>query len=345
MVDEVVEEIETTEEETVVEETVAENTEEVTEPEYRSIEDLRKIDPDSKAESVEQVIEEQVAAVEEQPEVAEYTPDYSYKVKDEVLEFDEALRGSVTSKESEDLLRDLYTKSMGLDGYKTKNSELETELGELKPQLGQLVDGYKNIKHLRDSKDYHRLMKTLDWPEEDLIDFAEKLLEEQELPESQRAEAKANRELNDKVQLLESKIDGYNAQSTERSLSDEQNELQGIMSHETYAPGIGKLKEVGVDFQEDVVAMGTKMFNESGRKVYPSIGDVVAKTYELRKPLIERLSTSTEVNETQTEETVTTQKVVERQPTLPKVTGTNNNALEEVMTLDKLREMSDQIST
>ena len=98
MVDEVVEEIETTEEETVVEETVAENTEEVTEPEYRSIEDLRKIDPDSKAESVEQVIEEQVAVVEEQPEVAEYTPDYSYKVKDEVLEFDEALRGSVTSK-------------------------------------------------------------------------------------------------------------------------------------------------------------------------------------------------------------------------------------------------------
>jgi len=309
--------------------------------EYKSIDDLRNIDTDAVAESAENV----EGIMEEVAEELVYTPDFTYKVKDEVLEFDEGLRAAVTSKESEDLLRDLYTKSMGLDGYKAKYSEAETELNEIKPQLNDMIDGYRNIKELRDSKDYHRLIKTLNWDQEELIDFAERLLEEQELPESQREETKANRDLQDQVQLLNHKVQSFESQTSQRSLAEETNELSSILANEAYSEGVQKLSEVGLDFKNDVIEIGTKMFNESGRTVYPTVGDVVARAYELRQPLLDRLMTKTEVQTNNEQEAVKTEKVVLRQPTLPKVTGTNNNAIEESFTLDKLRTLADQIPT
>jgi len=324
--------------ETVNDLLTTEDSQQEVQPEYTSIDDLRGIDLNSAVESTEEVIIDEGTTQSE----AEYTPDFTYKVRDEVLEFDESLRGSVTSKESEDLLRDLYTKSMGLDGYKTKNSELETELGELKPRLTELVGGYENIQNLRDTKDYHRLIKTLNWKEDDVIDFAEKLLEESEMPDTQRTETKANRDLTDKVQLLESQLNNFQDQNKQRTDEQERAQLTAILSNDAYSDGVTKLKEVGVDFEQDVISIGTRMFNDSGRKAYPSMGEVVARAYEMRQPLIDRISP---VIQTNTEPVVTNPIADHRKPTLPKVTGTNSNAIEEVMTLDMLKGLSSQIPT
>jgi len=196
-------------EEEVIEE-VAESTPASDEPEFTSIDDLRNLgNEETVAESTVQ--DPQVDPVEEAPaEVVEYTPDYTYKVKDEVLEFPEHLRSSIASKEHEDELRDLYTRAAGLDGYKSKNGELENqveELSELKPQFDQLVNGYANIKKLRDDKDFHGLIQTLNWDKEDLLDFAETLLEEQELPEVERKTIEDNRRLS--TTGRESAIQGF----------------------------------------------------------------------------------------------------------------------------------------
>ena len=54
--------------------------------------------------STEQVSSEVAAAASEPA----YAPNYKFKVKDKELEFDDFVRGAVTSKEHEAKLRDLY---------------------------------------------------------------------------------------------------------------------------------------------------------------------------------------------------------------------------------------------
>ena len=74
--------------------------------------------------------------------------------------------------------------------------------------------------------------------------------------------------------------------------------------------------------------------------------EAVQKAYEARQPLLNRLKAQTQ---TQTEpgaqQQVVTEKVVERHPTLPKVKGANSNKVDEVISFDKLRELSNAIPT
>jgi hypothetical protein len=309
------------------------------EQEYTSIDDLRNIG-EVDDEIIETQADESEAEAEEATEVDGWKPDYTYKVKDEVLEFDEALREAVGNKEVEDHLRDLYTKSAGLDGYKTKNSELETQVNEMTPQLTQLVDGYKNIKYLRETKDFDRLISVLGWGEEDLLDYAEKLLERQELPAEQQTALTTNRALEDKVNLMESQLSNYDTQSRDEVVAKETAELDGILSSDAYSAGVAVLKEVGLDFKQEVIKLGKQEYQQSNGEIYPDMADVISRVYESRRPIIERLSVQT--NELPTNESV---EIIEKKATLPKINGTNNNKIEETMTFERLKELSSQIPT
>jgi len=315
-----------------------------------SIEDLKELangthEP-AESEQVETMEDRAQPEVEASEELVEYTPDFTYKVKDEVLEFDEALRAAVTTKEAEDRLRDLYTRAAGLDGYKTKNSELQSQLDELSPQLHRMVDGFKNIKSLRDDKDWDRLVQIIGWDKEDLLDYAESILEFQELPEEQRKVIESERKLRDRVEHLESQVGSFQDVDHERIIAEEKNQLRTILDSDEYSAGVQKLGEVGYDFEKDVIAVGTKMFEESGHKVYPEMAEVVKQAYEMRRPLIEALAAkSEEQHETKVnnKQPVQQVKVVEKQPTIPKVTGNNSNKINDRMTLERLKELSGQI--
>jgi len=321
---------------------IVENEPAAEEPEFTSIDDIRTL-ADGSAE---------VAPIAEGDVITEPTgepawePDYTYKVKDETMEFPEHLRGSLASKEHEDELRDLYTKAAGLDMYKDKQTELtdmnngmQTELDELKPQLTQLVDGYRNIKALRESKDFHGLIKTLNWDKEDVLDFAETLLAEEEMPEEQRTSIANERTLRDENELLRHQVQNYETQGSNLQAQEEQSELSAILATEAYAGHAELLKEVGIDIEQEVVALGTQMYQST--RVYPSVGDVVSKVFENRQSLIDRIAPTNVVEEV--EPVIQTRRVVERQPTLPKVSGTSSNALDESFSLEKLHEMANAI--
>lgn len=337
-----IEEGENTVEEVIESTEIVESTPVADEPEFTSIDDIRAL-TDGSREEVEVV--DSVEAIVEDGEPA-WALDYTYKVKDEVMEFPEHLRGSIASKEQEDELRDLYTRAAGLDSYKSKNTELmdqNNELAGLKPELNRLVDGYRNIKELRDGKQYHKLIETLNWDKEDLIDFAEELLSEEELPEDQRVAIEGNRLLEKQVQALKYQVENFQSSEERRDMEAEEQELGTILSHEDYAEKVALLSEVGVNVEQDVISLGTQMFNDSGRKIYPSVSDVVAKVFENRQLLIDKIAPNITKNVEEVKTEQVGERVIVRQPTLPKVSGTNNNVLDEVYSLDKLREMSDQI--
>jgi hypothetical protein len=310
-----------------------------------SLDDLRSLEvEEAPAESLEALTEE-VAEPKagDGEEVVEYTPDFTYKVKDEVFEFDESLREAIKSKEIEDKFRDLYTRAAGLDDYKSKYSDIESKYNQTQPQLERMIGGYQNLMKFRDEGDMDRLMSVLGVTEEQWLNHAEAMLERHDLPEEQQQALKQNRELTDKYNQLEAQFNSLQEQQQSSNIEAERSELSQILSSESYASGVELLKEVGLDFEQDVIRAGEAIVAQENR--YPSVAEAVQKAYEYRQPLLTRLTAQTQ--ETQTAEApaqqVVTEKVVERQPTLPQVKGANSNKVDEVITFDKLREISNAI--
>jgi len=311
-----------------------------------SIDDLRNLEAGgAHAESVglaaEEVVEPKADEVIED-NVVEYTPDFTYKVKDETFEFDDAVREAIKSKEVEDKFRDLYTRAAGLDDYKSKYSDIESKYNEQAPQLERLIGGYKTLMSYRDEGDMDRLMSTLGVSEDALMDYVGQLLEREELPEEQRAALKQNREMEDKIYHLEQQVQQFQTNETTSRHQAERNELSQILQSNDYSEGVQLLNEVGVDFEKDVIRAGEAIVANEQR--YPSVAEAVQAAYALRKPLLERLSGQTQTINNEPGQ-VATERIVERQPTLPKVKGANSNKIDEVMSFEKLKEIANSIPT
>jgi hypothetical protein len=313
-----------------------------------SLDDLRNLEveeaPTEKLEAATKELVEPKADELSEEESVEYTPDFTYKVKDEVFEFDESVREAIKSKEVEDKFRDLYTRAAGLDDYKAKYSDVESKYNESQPQLERLIGGYKTLMSYRDDGDFDRLMSTLGVDEEALIEYVGQLLEREELPEEQQTALRQNREMEDKISYLESQMQNYQAAEQNQRIEAEKNELSQILQSNDYADGVSLLNEVGLNFEQEVIKAGEAIVAQEQR--YPSVAEAVQKAYEARQPLLNRLKAQTQ---TQTEpgaqQQVVTEKVVERHPTLPKVKGANSNKVDEVISFDKLREISNAIPT
>ena len=72
--------------------------------------------------------------------VDEYKPNFEYTVMDEKKEFDEFLRGAITSKEQEEAVRKLYAKACGLDSIQEKRDFYKKEIDSIKEvnQVGSI---------------------------------------------------------------------------------------------------------------------------------------------------------------------------------------------------------------
>jgi hypothetical protein len=196
----------------------------------------------------------------------EYTPNLSYSVRDEEFQFDERFKDVVKSKDDEEYIRDLYTRSAGLDTYKNKYGELES-------QTNSLIQGFNTLKGFRDSKDMRSLMKALNVDEETLLDYTEELLKEHELPEEQRQLIERNRQLEERVNGFESKLSGFQEQEVNRRVDDDLNELRSLVSNDIYNPVANAMQSVGLDMAQEVLSAGHMEFSRTGKE--PTVASVV----------------------------------------------------------------------
>ena len=259
------------------------------------------------------------SAIEEVTEDApEYSPNYEYSVKDKTLEFDSRLRDSIKSKEDEDYIRDLYTRADGLESYKTKSAELES-------QTQSLVGGYKTLQDFRDKGDMRGLQKALGLTDDAILDFASTLLDEDELPEDQKQMLTDNRKLSDELADLRSRVSGFETTAASQRVDQEKQQLVSMIDsgHNELNQAMGA---VGLNMMDEVIRQGTYEFQVSGREPsLQSVVDSVANRFAY-------------MNRT------TLPIVAEKQDVLPSVKGTNTAPVSSaIQSLDDLRKLAAQI--
>ena len=160
----------------------AENTEETLE------ETTKEASPESEAETKAEEPAEQKAdesegsdSGAESPKEPEYTPDFSYKVKNEEHEFPEWIKGVVTDKEKEEELRDLFTKVVGLDSIKESRDRIESEFSgyqqSVQNEIFPVLDRVREFDQANQIKDFGKAWELSNVNPHDVVDYM--LMDEQ----------------------------------------------------------------------------------------------------------------------------------------------------------------------
>lgn len=255
----------------------------------------------------EDVVEE-ISDVTGEEIVEEYTPNLTYKVKDEERQFDERIASAIKSKEDEEYFRDLYTKADGLDTYKEKVTGMESQLGEYRDGFNNLYSGYEKIRTLRDNGDLRGLMGTLGVTDEQLLSYAIELAKEENLPDEQREAVRQQREASSRLGQLEKQVQEYETMLSQTRLEDEYRKLDMTLARPDVAEKANILKQKGVDLKDMVLEHGTYL-TKINNGVEPTIEEAVNSTLTKYAWAFENPAQSQEQG----------LPVVKREPTLPKV--------------------------
>lgn len=250
-------------------------------------------------------------------ESEEYTPDFNYKVKDEEKQFDERFHDLVKSKEDEDWIRDLHTRADGMGHIKETLGTTQGELEEYRQGFNNLYGGFEKIKLQRDSGDLRPLMKTLGVTDDQLLEYAIKLAEEENLPDEQREAVRVNRESNDRISQLEKQISGYQSESSAALEQREMAELDSLVANPEYSPVFEVLKNGGRDVVSALKQHGNAMYRTTEQ--YPSVSQVV-DSFVKENSFLLNLAPRQEQAGMQT---------LNRQPTLPKVRASGSAPVEQ----------------
>lgn len=196
-----------------------------------------------------------------------YEPNFKFKVLDQEKEFDEFLRGAVTSKEQEDALRDLYTKAHGLDSVKEKytslNESIEKDYMPIVQDYNALVTLEQNVMNAVKNNDLKTVSDVLGISENQILQYAKDILDYREMDPQQRAQLDNQRKIaqenaNFQQQQVETK-----SQYEELAVQNRQLEL----NLELLKPEISSFKEkfnakAGPQaFEQAIIMMGNQVWN------------------------------------------------------------------------------------
>lgn len=204
-------------------------------------------------ETVEEVIDEpmpqpeeqEIAAMEATPdteepaaaEPEEWTPNYSYKVKDSEKEFDEWARPLVQNKEIEEKFRDVFSKAQGLEEVKTSRDSLKEELSAIKPDYERITSTIASLNTMVEKNDYRSFFEALQVPKEAILRYAVDELKYQEMPAEERAMIDQRRSEGERLRQLEDQ----NNYLTEEYKGVIQNQMQNELQSQLTKPEIAKL--------------------------------------------------------------------------------------------------------
>lgn len=314
-----------------MEEQVEQNVEE---NKIESLEDLHRI-------AEEGVATEEAAAEEVVNEPPAYEPNFAYTVRDEQKEFDERIRSAIKDKDTEDLVRDLYTRAEGLDAYKEKFSKRDSEYQDVYSQAQALTQGYQTLKEMRDKSDYIGLQKALGLNPDFVVDWGLKLLEEEELPPEQKEALIKQREMESRLAEQDARISQFEADTQNRRVEDDLNELKTLALSEKVLPVVQAMNEKGLDFAQQVVSLGSMEYQRTGKE--PAVQDVVNRVAEQYKFLVPQ-TPAPEAAVPQVPQQQPTQQAAPQKPTLPSLSGANQATVDQPITsMDQLRKLADSI--
>lgn len=213
---------------------------------------------------------------------AAYQPNYKFKVRGlddeededgDELEFDEFVRGVVTSKEQEDKLRDLYTRAYGLDAIKPRHQKLQERFQNVAQHYQKLDGTVREILSLRDSGDYGAFLQKVGIETPKLAQWLVNQIRQQELPPEERKTHDELEALRREVRALKTGDAGTSQAALAAATEAYEEELHEAIREPNTRNLIREYdKRVGEKgaFEEFVLDYGSRYHRKHGKNIRPA---------------------------------------------------------------------------
>lgn len=260
---------------------------------------IDELDDDAMAESQEDISTENADDVsdvndneDDVPDDGEYSPNYTYRFRNEDLEFDEFIKPVINSPEIEEQIRELYTRAKGLDNVKTRFEEtkqrmadLELEAQRYKEENEFATQGIEGLKKLA-LEDFPSFAHIIGLDDKTVLSYANRRLDYQEKPEHERAEI--DRETSSRASQYTQTLELEKLRRQNEGLMRAQHDKE--MSQALSMPEISKFqtvfdKRMGKEgtFQDYVRQHGSNEYKRTQKYVPPLVA--VQSVYNQFKPL------------------------------------------------------------
>lgn len=272
-------------------------------------------------------------------EAPQYQPNFKFKSYDKEAEFDEFVRPLVKDKDTEEKLRDLYTKAYGLEPMKQKYTKLQEEHAPLKTKYDTLYGNVNRLGQFLEKGDLDNFFQGVGVKEDQIYKWALHKLQMQEMPPEQR---QAYQELSERRRNETLMAEQYALTQAElQKLQTQQRmfELDQNLSRQDLKPMIdayeSKVGQPGA-FRQEVIRHAQLVFKESGQDL--SATDAINQVLERYKPFLQ-MQASNPMGQPSPQ--VQSQS---RAPVIPNVTGRSTSpAAKQVRSLDDIIKLSKEM--
>lgn len=273
------------------------------------------------------------------PPPAPYVPNLKFKVKDTEHEFDEWVKGAVTSAETEKKVRDLYEKAYGLDTIKQERQGLRDELTHAQEKLSSTDRAIDTIAEYAKVKDWDSFFESLNIPKNDVLQYALELVQREQMPPDQRKQWEESRTAQQQAKHYQEQAQQLQAERTQFQVERRESELQQEISR-TGVSELAATYNAGMEnpsaFRDFVIRIG---------QAYASQGNDISAEQAV-KEAVRQLQAVAPQKGTAVAPKGPTVVTPSSKPVLPNIQGRGTSAVKaQVRSLDDLRAKAKEFST
>lgn len=226
----------------------------------------------------------------------EYKPNVKFKyavegkAESQEGEIDPKFHKFITDKESEDLMRDLYSKAHGLDFIKPKFIQTRQERDQLKQvvesQFQPLFAEVQQLGRAKQAGDIGAMLQMLDMPFEKVMQFVADELKFQELPPEQQRAVAAQRQAQTRAWQTETHQNGLAQQLQSTSVRLRQMELDHALDRaevKSVQEAVDERRGKGA-FRSEVIRLGKAYASE--QNIDRPVDELVQEVAQMFKPFL-----------------------------------------------------------
>lgn len=199
-----------------------------------------------------------------------YAPDYTFKVHDKELEFDEWLKPLVQDPETEGRVRDLLERAHGLDAVKQSRDRYAQGFQQLEQQHTQLVSQVQQAAGHVQKGDMQSFFEALQIPEDTVLRYALERIQLRNAAPEVRAAYEQQRATQQRLAMLESQNQHFQQTTAQQVQQHRHQELEIISARPEVSQAItsfdARVGKPGA-FMEQVRRIGSYYWSTQGKDI------------------------------------------------------------------------------
>lgn len=274
-------------------------------------------------------------------EAAKYEPNYKFTIGDKEHEFDEFLRTAIKDKQTEEQLRQLYTRAHGLDAIKDRHKQTQEYLKSERAEKEQLQGFYQELDGFINQRDFGAFLERTGIDKNLVFEWVKQELEYQEMDPNKKYAYDRDREFR-KNSYAESARLKHLEQQNQQILTQQRNfELDAALSKPEVAEVLKAFDEVArrngtPTFREEVINRGIAKYHVTKQDLPADavVSEMVKMFGHMVAPKAQPNPQSTPAPQT---------VVNAKPPVIPHVGGGNTSPVErQVRSLDDLEKIRNE---